>query len=220
MSFDNKYKIMAKKINTNSNTYIIIYAAIMVVIVAFLLAFVGKTLQPLSDKNVEIDTKKHILNSLNMRDVAKTDVENVYKKILVEEKQEDNVEYKVFNVDGAKKYVVTVKGQGLWGGISGYIALDEDAETIYGADFQHESETAGLGALIADKPFQESFIGKKLFDGDDKSEIALSVVKQGKAGNMNPNNVVDGLTGATLTSNGVDAMLKTSLGEFVKVINK
>ncbi|MBQ0089992.1 MAG: FMN-binding protein [Prevotellaceae bacterium] len=206
--------------NTNSNTYIIIYAAIMVVIVAFLLAFVGKTLQPLSDKNVEIDTKKHILNSLNMRDVAKTDVENVYKKILVEEKQEDNVEYKVFNVDGAKKYVVTVKGQGLWGGISGYIALDEDAETIYGADFQHESETAGLGALIADKPFQESFIGKKLFDGDDKSEIALSVVKQGKAGNMNPNNVVDGLTGATLTSNGVDAMLKTSLGEFVKVINK
>ena len=203
------------KLNTNSNTYTIIYSAILVVVVAFLLAFVYQALKPMQDKNVELDTKIHKLNALNIRNLDKGEVEQKYEEVFVEVKDEDGVRYEIYSVEGQQKYLVPVKGQGLWGPISGYIAVDEDKNTIYGADFQHESETAGLGALITEQWFQDEFKGKKICSGD---EVVISVVKKGKAGDMNPENYVDGITGATLTSNGVDAMVKNGLKEFERVI--
>ena len=70
---------------------------------------------------------------------------------------------------------------GLWGGISGYLAVgQDDYDTVYGAYFNHESETAGLGAEIKDsQEWQEKFIGKKIFDENGIDGIALSVVKKG-----------------------------------------
>ena len=94
---------------------------------------------------------------------------------------------------------------GLWGGISGYLAIDGEGK-VYGAYFNHDSETAGLGAEIKDsQAWQEKFIGKSIY-GDDGS-VVLSVVKKVE----NPETQVDCVTGATLTSNGVDAMLKDCL---------
>ena len=97
---------------------------------------------------------------------------------------------------------------GLWGGISGCLAVDgSDMKTVYGAYFNHESETAGLGAEIKDsQKWQEKFIGKKIFI-DGSSNIALGVKKVVK----NPESEIDAVTGATLTSNGVDEMLKDCL---------
>ena len=94
---------------------------------------------------------------------------------------------------------------GLWGGISGYVAIDKEGK-VFGAYFNHESETAGLGAEIKDsQAWQEKFIGKKIFN--DNGEVVLSVVKKVD----DPTTQVDCVTGATLTSNGVDAMLKEGL---------
>ena len=94
---------------------------------------------------------------------------------------------------------------GLWGGISGYLAVDKD-DKVYGAYFNHESETSGLGAEIKDsQEWQEKFIGKKIFD--ENGNVVLSVVKKVE----NPDTQVDCVTGATLTSNGVDAMIKDCL---------
>lgn len=205
------------KLNTNSNTYTIVYSAILVVVVAFLLSFVYQSLKPMQDKNVALDTKIHKLNALNKRDLDKADVEKIYADAFVEECNEDGVSYEVFNVDGQKKYLVPVKGQGLWGPISGYIAVDEDKNTIFGTDFQHESETAGLGALITEQKFQDSFKGKKIFaEGTD--EVIISVVKSGKAGDIDASNYVDGITGATLTSNGVHSMINEGLKNFERVV--
>ncbi|MDO5447939.1 MAG: FMN-binding protein [Prevotellaceae bacterium] len=205
------------KLNTNSNTYTIVYSAILVVVVAFLLSFVYQSLKPMQDKNVALDTKIHKLNALNKRDLDKADVEKIYADAFVEECNEDGVSYEVFNVDGQKKYLVPVKGQGLWGPISGYIAVDEDKNTIFGTDFQHESETAGLGALITEQKFQDSFKGKKIFaEGTD--EVVISVVKSGKAGDIDASNYVDGITGATLTSNGVHSMINEGLKNFERVV--
>lgn len=203
------------KLNTNSNTYIIAYSAIMVIIVAFLLAFVVSALKPQQDANVKIDTMQHKLNALNVRGLEKSVVEDTYTKMKQGEETMGDVTVEVFNVDGVKKFLVPVNGRGLWGGIWGYIALDEDLNTIFGTDFQHESETAGLGALIAEQPFQDSFRGKKVFAQGDE-EVTLSVVKKGKQGSLAPENYVDGVTGATLTSNGVNAMLKDCLGKVLK----
>ena len=193
------------KLNTNSNAYIIIYSAILVVIVAFLLAFVYQALKPMQDANVALDVKKQILYSLNIRDLDGAEAEAKYADVVKNETEKNGQKLYECQIDGKNIVVASLKGMGLWGGISGYLAVDKD-DKVYGAYFNHESETAGLGAEIKDsQEWQEKFIGKKIFDAD--GNVVLSVVKKVET----PESQVDCVTGATLTSNGVDAMIKECL---------
>ena len=230
---------------TNSNSYTIIYSVIIVVIVAFLLAFVSQTLKPMQDANVALDKKKQILNSLNIRDLNDAQADAKYKEVVVADRVIDekgkvllpgtsggenagfkleSKDYKegklalyICRVNGETKYVIPVYGMGLWGPISGYIALNADKSTVYGVYFNHESETAGLGAEIKDnKAWQEKFQGKKLFKNGDDKAIALSVEKKVE----DPTTQVDAVTGATLTSNGVRDMLHEALGKYLVFINQ
>jgi len=230
---------------TNSNSYTIIYSVIIVVIVAFLLAFVFQALKPMQDANVALDKKKQILNSLNIRDLNDAQADAKYKEVVVADRvidekgkvllpgttggedagfKLDSKDYKegklalyICRVNGETKYVIPVYGMGLWGPISGYIALNADKSTIYGVYFNHESETAGLGAEIKDnKAWQEKFQGKKLFKNGDDKAIALSVEKKVE----DPTTQVDAVTGATLTSNGVRDMLHEALGKYLVFINQ
>ena len=230
---------------TNSNSYTIIYSVIIVVIVAFLLAFVFQALKPMQDANVALDKKKQILNSLNIRDLNDAQADAKYKKVVVADRVIDekgkvllpgttggenagfkleSKDYKegklalyICRVNGETKYVIPVYGMGLWGPISGYIALNADKSTVYGVYFNHESETAGLGAEIKDnKAWQEKFQGKKLFKNGDDKTIALSVEKKVE----DPTTQVDAVTGATLTSNGVRDMLHEALGKYLVFINQ
>lgn len=230
---------------TNSNSYTIIYSVIIVVIVAFLLAFVSQTLTPMQDANVALDKKKQILNSLNIRDLNDAQADAKYKEVVVADRVIDekgkvllpgttggenagfkleSKDYKegklalyICRVNGETKYVIPVYGMGLWGPISGYIALNADKSTVYGVYFNHESETAGLGAEIKDnKAWQEKFQGKKLFKNGDDKTIALSVEKKVE----DPTTQVDAVTGATLTSNGVRDMLHEALGKYLVFINQ
>ncbi len=212
------------KLNTNSNTYTIVYASGVVIVVAFLLAFFSSVLKPASDANERIDRKKQILASLNI-EVPKDEVESTYSATVksdpivdangslqaqsggfdVERKEikSDRLPFFVCNVNGQTKYVFPLVGKGLWGTIWGYLALNDDCKTVYGAYFSHESETAGLGALISSNDFQSEFKGKKI---EDASGNILSVVKHG-AKQEHPELQCDGISGATLTVNGVTAML-------------
>ena len=196
------------KLNTNSNAYIIIYSAILVVIVAFLLAFVYQALKPMQDANVALDVKKQILYSLNIRNLDGAEAEAKYKDVVKKENEVDGQKVYECQIDGQTILVANLKGMGLWGGISGYVAIDKEGK-VFGAYFNHESETAGLGAEIKDsQAWQEKFIGKKVFvNPEDGSEVALSVVKKVD----DPTTQVDCVTGATLTSNGVNDMIKTGL---------
>ena len=220
--------------NTNSNSYTIIYASIMVVIVAFLLAFVSSSLKEKQYQNVEQDTKKQILAALNVYDVK--DVNAEYDKYVKEDDlmQADGslvkndaafqTSYKgeiangrlhvfVCDVDGQTKYVLPIYGAGLWGPIWGYIALNDDKDTVYGVYFSHQGETPGLGAEIATEHFQGEFKDKHVLDGEN---VGLSVVKNGKV--ENPEYQVDGISGGTITSLGVDAMLKNCMGHYTKFL--
>ena len=193
------------KLNTNSNTYIIIYSAILVVIVAFLLAFIFKALKPMQDANVALDVKKQILYSLNIRNLDGAEAEAKYAEVVKEEKEVDGQKVYECQIDGQDILVASLKGMGLWGGISGYLSVDKDGK-VYGAYFNHESETAGLGAEIKDsQAWQELFIGKSIWD--ESGNVVLSIVKKVD----DPSSQVDCVTGATLTSNGVDAMIKDGL---------
>lgn len=230
---------------TNSNSYTIIYSAVIVVIVAFLLAFVFQGLKPQQDANVALDKKKQILNALNIRDLSNEVADKTYKEVVEADEIIDaqgrvlNVgkpggeqagfkleskDYKagrlalyVCKVNGQRKYVIPVYGMGLWGPISGYIALNEDKATVYGVYFNHESETAGLGAEIKDNAaWQAKFQGKKLFAGDNDKAIALGVEKKVD----DPATQVDAVTGATLTSNGVRDMLHEGLSKYLVFLNE
>ena len=216
--------------NTNSNSYTIIYAAIMVVIVAFLLAFVSSSLKETQYKNVEQDTKKQILSAINVTDVKDAEAEFAKYEVKDMLMQADGtlapytdafqVSYKgeiaekrfhVFEckVDGATKYILPIYGAGLWGPIWGYVALNEDKDTVYGVYFSHAGETPGLGAEIATPKFQAQFAGKKV---TENGAIGLTVAKNGKV--TKPEYEVDGISGGTNTSQGVDAMLKDCLKEY------
>ncbi len=217
--------------NTNSNSYTIIYASVMVVIVAFLLAFVSSSLRETQQKNVELDTKKQILAALGVKDVKEADAEyNKYVKgdMLMNEdgtltentgafvtayekevKEQNRLHVFVAEVNGETKYVFPVYGAGLWGALWGYVALNSDKDTVFGVYFSHASETPGLGAEIATPHFQGEFVGKKTLEN---GEIALSVVKNGKV--EKGEYQVDGISGGTITSVGVDDMLKRCLSNY------
>lgn len=224
------------KLNTNSNSYTITYAAIVVVIVAFLLAFVYAGLKERSDSNERIDKKQQILAALNLRNINKAQVETKYKEVVVKDlivntkgeilKQGTNKDQDGFKMERKQmspdclplyickvgnetKYVLPMVGKGLWGPIWGFVALNSDGQTIFGAYFSHESETAGLGALIKEESFQKEFQGKKAFINGTP---ALSVVKSGTV--KDAHTQCDGITGATLTSNGVNAMLQEYLKNY------
>lgn len=223
--------------NTNSNNYTIIYASVMVIIVAFLLAFVSSSLKETQNKNVQLDTKKQILSALNIENVQNVDAE--YQKYIkadmlvtedgtltenteafatnYEKEAKENKRFHVFvaEVNGETKYVFPVYGAGLWGGIWGYVALNGDKDTVYGTYFSHASETPGLGADIAEVFFQKQFEGKRTLEN---GAVALSVVKNGKV--EKPEFQVDGISGGTITSNGVDAMLKECLSQYIKFLTK
>ncbi len=210
------------KLNTNNNAYIIIYSAILVVIVAFLLAFVYQALKPMQDANVALDVKKQILYSLNIRDLSDAEAEATYQKLLTKvdsigEGKERKPYIYYFKVDNQVKYVFPMKGMGLWGGISGFISLNEDKNTVYGAYFNHESETAGLGAEIKDsQEWQEKFQGKKVFD--EAGAVAIGVEKNVE--DAKKAYEVDAVTGATLTSNGVRDMLRDGFKQYEKFLKE
>ena len=232
--------------NTNKNSYIIIYSAVLVIVVAFLLAYIFQALKPMQDVNVALDKKKQILAALNIRELGDVESAEKYKEVVkadmivdanaqvVEagEQGGENAAFKLNSadykagklavydceVDGKKKYVIPVYGMGLWGPIWGYIALDDDKNTVFGAYFNHDSETAGLGAEIKDnKAWQDQFIGKKIFSADGQ-KIAIAVKK--KSDVKNPASECDAVTGATLTSDGVSLMLQDCFAKYVNFLKK
>lgn len=219
-----------KGFDTNSDLYAIIYSAVVVVIVAFLLAGVSSVLKPMQQANIELDKKKQILASLNLKELP--DAAAKYEEVIVSDPivdingdevrangafafPNDSIKdeiglYPLYiaNVDGAKKYIIPMTGNGLWGGIWGYLALNDDGNTIYGVYFSHASETPGLGAEIASDKFQSRFPGKKVYDSD--GNVALTVLKK----SVDATHDVDAVSGATITCNGVTDMLHRKLAPY------
>ncbi|EHO68739.1 NADH:ubiquinone oxidoreductase, Na(+)-translocating, C subunit [Prevotella micans F0438] len=223
---------------TNSNSYTIIYSIVLVLIVAFMLAFVFQALKPAQDANVQLDQQKQILFALNQdRDMTDQKARELWKEMIIaddiidadgklveagkqggteagfklnsKDAKEGRLALFRCKVDGETKYVIPIYGNGLWGPINCFIAINGDKTTVFGIYFNHESETAGLGAEIKDNAsWQAKFKGKHLFAGNERQKISLSVLKK-----ITDNNTqVDAVTGATLTSNGVTEMFQAEKG--------
>ena len=238
--------------NTNSNTYTIIYTTLIVVLVAAVLAFVSQSLKSRQEANEKADTMSQILTAAGFatkaelqaagntavlerfaqeldrsftvgtdgRKVADLEADKVYtpKELKAQNyniKDGSAAELPVFIFKNGTT-VVPVYGAGLWGPVWGYIAFEPGSNVMKGAYFDHESETAGLGAKIKDDPsFQAEFKGES---ADFNSANVFDIVKGGAPKNPDGTSVadnrIDAITGATMTSNGLDAAIDTWLGAY------
>ena len=204
------------KLNTNSNIYTFVYMTVVVIIVAVLLAVVSQALAPKQQANILLDKQKQILGALKV-DFSQADPAEVYYTLVQDTLKYGEAEVYVANLNGAIKYVLPLEGKGLWGGIGGYLALDEDKNTIYGVNFNHESETPGLGAKIVEMPFREQFEGKHIRNAAGEV-VSVAVLKSGK--HADGQEQVDAISGATITSSGVSTMLEVNLEEYKEFLNE
>ncbi len=224
--------------NRESSLYTIIYASVMVIIVAVGLAFTHQALSERQIANENIDKMQQILRSLRVEATPK-DAEAKYAELIsdaylikedgskvegsegtqptdkafatdVSKSGADALPVFVAQVDGQKLYIIPMTGKGLWGPVWGYMSFAENGSTIYGTDFGHDSETPGLGAEIVYPSFRNQFTGKELIKNGEFKSIA--VVKHGQTDSSR--DYVDGISGGTITSKGVNDMLFESVGKY------
>ena len=226
--------------DVNKNSYTFGFAAIMVIIVAALLSAAAIGLKPFQDRNIELEKKQNILISVGIvsdRDGSEELYTTYIKSELVLNNKGEEVEGSAFDidlskelkkdadaqllplfiseVDGATRYIIPLRGKGLWGPIWGFISLEDDLNSVFGAVFDHKGETPGLGAEINKPMFQDPFAGKTIFEGEEFTSI--KVIKGGaEQGDMHG---VDGVSGGTITSDGVSDMLKERLSMYLPYFN-
>ena len=228
--------------NRDSNAYTFLFATLMVFVVASSLAFTASSLKDLQNANVRKEKMQNILATVGIQ-TDREKAESLYKKYITAklsltqagtvDQEVDAFEIKLnnelkkhaseqrfplyeANVEGEIFYIVPLRGAGLWNAIWGYIALEEDKNTIKGAVFDHTGETAGLGAEITQQWFQDRFLGEKVFD-DDGNLVGINVSKT----NNDPKDLdkddheVDAISGATITGDGVTDMILERLTHYL-----
>ena len=224
--------------NVNSNAYTYTFATVMVVLVAVLLSGASLGLKSKQASNISQEKKQSILASIGIEvDRSESDAafgEYIKQSLTLQGgsvvsedasaafdidmaaaikagNMDRSVPLYVAEKEGDTYYIIPMRGKGLWGPVWGYLALESDGNTVVGATFDHKSETPGLGAEITTPMFTEQFPGKKISEaGMFKS---ISVVKAGtSAGDY----AVDGISGGTITSNGVNDMLSDCLAPYAE----
>ncbi|OQX99697.1 MAG: NADH:ubiquinone reductase (Na(+)-transporting) subunit C [Bacteroidetes bacterium 4572_128] len=231
----------------NSNLYTFIYASILVILVALVLSFTAITLSPMQQRNIEVEKKQNILTSVSIEssfenaeelfsnyikesflvdvkgnkksgDAFLTDL----KKEMSKDLEDRNFPVYIAEKDNKKNIIIPLLGKGLWGPLWGYISLEKDCNTIFGAVFDHKAETPGLGADINKEWFEKPFTGKKLFDKKGNF-ISITVYKGGKgaakiAGDLEHG--VDAISGGTITSKGLEDMVKDCMKNYEEFLKK
>ena len=224
-----------------SNRYIFIFSVVMVVSVAVLLSLAAMLLQPIQDRNIEIEKKMNILSSINVESTKEDAVElydryirdsyvintegkhtegvNAFTVSLRNEQKKPLEEqylpiYVAVSDAGDTLKIFPVEGKGLWGPIWGYVSLRKDMSTIEGVTFDHKGETPGLGAEINTTPFESQFLTKTLYDDD--TFVSVKVVKGGA--DKSSSHQVDAISGGTITSKALEAMVHDCLYKYDKYL--
>ena len=225
--------------DVNKNTYTIVFAAIMVIIIAAILSVTSLRLELLQDINIALEKKQNILKSIGV-EVSRDSSEEAYSIYIKEEfalnhlgekkgglsalgvnlakevkKKINNQSLPVYigEINGEKKYIIPLRGKGLWGPIWGFIALNDDLNTVFGSSFDHKKETPGLGAEINRDFFSNQFKNKLIYENE---LVKFEVKKNGKGGSYE----VDGISGGTITSNGVTNMIQERLAKYLPYFDR
>lgn len=221
----------------HSNSYVLVFTAIVTVILGFLLSMASSQLKVLTEENVAVDMKKNILRALDIREsegevwtneTVQSLYDNYIQTIILDSDGKEIKEVSIEIVDAEvdttyfplftkvvnqqiEGYAIPVIGRGLWSTLYGYLALEPDAITVKGIQFYKHKETPGLGGEVEKDWFTNNFIGKKVV-GENGNLVSIQVLK-GKVNESSKESFhqVDGISGATMTSKGVTNFLKEDL---------
>lgn len=234
-------------VNTDKNSYTVIFAVVMVVVVGALLAFMASSLKPIITENERLEKQQNILYAMGVNNnegtsatfVSTTDAPALFDQYIKKQlevqggKEVENDQAYLIDVkkqqaaakaggvrklplfvgekDGKTFYIAPIRGKGLWDAIWGYVAMDKNM-VVQGAYFDHKGETPGLGANIKQRFFMDDFIGEHLLSqsGDFKG-ITVAKGNADPKNNDKTDNEVDAIAGATITGDGVTAMIKKDL---------
>jgi Na+-transporting NADH:ubiquinone oxidoreductase subunit C len=229
------------KINKESNGYVFGFTITLIAVVAIVLASLATGLKEKKEINGIAKKRMDILSAIQIASTRETadKVFNQYIKSTVvinsqgqvlegedaflidvkaqdrdKQLKDDQKKYPLFlaEKDGEKLFIIPVVGKGLWGPIWGYAAMKEDMRTVYGVSFGHKGETPGLGAEIEQKFFTDLWVGKAFADAS-MNFTPIKVVKKGSG--VDPSQQVDGITGGTITSKGVEEMMNRTMEIYV-----
>ncbi|HDY75968.1 MAG TPA: NADH:ubiquinone reductase (Na(+)-transporting) subunit C [Candidatus Marinimicrobia bacterium] len=221
-----------------SNTYTLLFTAIVTIILGFMLSLAATSLKERQELNITIDIKKNILRSLGFSESddepwTQNNIQDIFERNIksfvvdsggskVPGVSVDNIvqtdQYPVYCshisegvIDG---YAIPISGKGLWSTLYGYIALEADGITVKGITFYKHGETPGLGGEVEKEWFTSNFVGKRIVDNNGKL-VSIEIIK-GEVDELSPEayHQVDGISGATMTSKGLNAFLKTDLEKY------
>jgi len=228
----------------HSNTYTVVFSLVVCVTCSVLLALTAGGLKPIIEKNEVFDIHRNILKAVdlyNKEDNASHEqIENTYiekiRGIVIDETgklipgkdpseinpdTEKNLLPLFARLDGkdVSAYCIPISGKGLWSTLYGYIAIENDGETVMGITFYKHGETPGLGAEVASDWFTSNFKGKKIFDSDGVL-TSITVAKGTASADSEEalSHMVDGISGATMTGNGVNVFLLSNLKQYEPVL--
>ena len=181
-----------------------------------------------SDEVLELYNKKmsSVVLDISGNEVLASDGEkliaeeiNIQKNYKIEKNDRDYPVF-MFSDDGntIDYYIFPMFGNGLWDWISGFVALDKDLNKVVGVAFDHKAETPGLGARISSNEIQDRYKGKEIFDGLGNL-VSVRMLKKENNSELNIHEV-DGMSGATITANGLNDMLKNYLDCYLPFIIK
>lgn len=242
---------------TDKNSYTIIFAIIMVLVVGSLLAGVAQGLSGRIAENQRFEKQQNILYAMGVNRnegtgdvtfVPANEVEPIFHEYithqlviqgdkveedpnayLIDIKKEEELAKNpdhtrrlplfVGEKDGSTLYIIPMRGKGLWDAIWGYVALDKDL-VVQGVYFDHAGETPGLGANIKERYFMDDFMGEYVMSGDVFRGIDVAKGNNDPVNQRKEDNKVDALAGATITGNGVAAMIKKDVGMYIPYLKK
>ncbi|WP_034261282.1 Na(+)-translocating NADH-quinone reductase subunit C [Altibacter lentus] len=244
-------------INTDKNSYTVIFAIVMVIVVGSILAGFASGLKPLVKANEKYEKMQNILYAMNVNDnegpndvtfIPTDRVEEEFEKYITKQLviQGDNITENdqaylidlkkeetlakdesytrrlplfIGEKDGKELYVIPVRGKGLWDAIWGFVAVDKGM-TIQGVYFDHKGETPGLGAEIKQRYFMDDFTGESFLNGNAFEGINVAKGNNDPKNTDTSDNEVDALAGATITGDGVSAMLRKDVKMYVPYFKK
>ena len=230
----------------HSNRYTLFFVFIITVILGTLLSVTKENLKLKQEDNLRADVNKTILRSLEFKEEennpwSNEKVEEIFNNSIVglcvdsEGNKIDNVILEEIDIEKdierlpvylkviegkLEGIAIPVAGKGLWSTLFGYIALEPDLDTVLSIQFYKHGETPGLGGEVEKEWFTENFIGKKIRNVEGEI-IGIKVLK-GKVDDSKEDAIhqVDGISGATVTSNGVTIFLKDDLKRYEAYLNK